>query len=224
MDADGTRGDANDPTEPIDLSGLYADRPVPDDLEDRVVDGLVGAGLLVGRSGDAGSPGVHFTAQRPPARRSTPAGAMWPTLLRVAAGLALLGGGWLLGRSAGEGAAPGPPGAPETAPDHMLLLWEDPASPPAGDPSAVAAEYAAWAGMVASGGTPISGDELGSPRTLLPPDGREPTPPADATAGLRLGGYFLVATGSSDAAEALARDHPHRVNGGWVEVVPLVGR
>jgi len=80
---------------------------------------------------------------------------------------------------------------------------------------------------VAESGVSISGDELGPIRRLFGPVEGDSTSvgPTDASPAseYRVGGYFMIGAGEEQAAE-LAESHPHRRNGGWVEVAPVVMR
>lgn len=144
--------------------------------------------------------------RRAPARR-------WS--LRAAAAVVLLAAGWAAGRWVGPG------GAGEREARYMLLLWEGPGFAAGVDPSTFAPEYAGWARGVASSGIAVTGEELALERAWVGPGGASERPPG--TAGLRLGGYFLVDVADEAAARRLARAHPHLGHGGWIEVAPLVG-
>lgn len=188
-----------------ELEGLYADRPLPPELEERVVGGLVDEGLIASPS----------RGRRPP--------RWWRTaILQTAAALVLFAGGvWAGGVWAGAAGTAEPPpegGLAEPGPAFMLLLWEGEGWNPPDDPEAVAAAYASWAGSLARAGVPISGDELGLERTVIG------AAAARASEGAMIGGYFIVGAESAEQARALVEGHPHLANGGAIEIAPIVER
>jgi hypothetical protein len=187
----------HEPDERVDgLESVFADRDVPETMEDAVVARLREEGSLIGKPA-AGARG---------ARR----GAWIP---RAAAAAALFVVGW------GAGARFAPASAVAPDPSHVLLLWEGPDFDPGTGSAAVAAEYGTWAGEAARSAEWLTGNEL-SPRRVYVPGGEAPVFSGDAT----LGGYFLVTVGSDEEAWALAGDHPHVRRGGWIEVAPIVSR
>jgi hypothetical protein len=112
-------------------------------------------------------------------------------------------------------------------PTHMLLLWEDGSFRPESYPGEHAATYTAWLREVEEDGTLITGDELAparayaGPETTGEPDDDSPIAPGPDA---RVSGFFLVRAGSMEAAARIAATHPHRENGGWIEVAEIVRR
>lgn len=205
-------GDGRDDGPIPGFEDLYRDRPVPEELEDRIVADLAQAGLL----------GAGPAPWKATGRRTRPWGNGW---FQAAAGLVLFGLGWGGARLA-HSAAPAPPpaaGVEAIAPRFMFLLWEDPSFADGAPAGAVAEEYAAWARTVAGGGTAITGNELAPARALVAPRNREDGNTA-LPEGARLGGYFIVEAPTADQARALAEGHPHGGYGGWIEVAPIVTR
>lgn len=206
---------------PIDgLDGLYQDRSEPAGLEDAVVGRLRDEGLIGDRGVRPlhGSPAVGRPAPEDRPYRSSPPGSYRGArhLARAASVLLLVGAGWVGGRLTAE------PALLESfdnqsAPAHMLLLWEDGDFDPGLPPDAVASEYAAWAAGVAQEGTLLSGHEL-APARVYVGDRIE----AASSDGF-VGGYFIVRTNAEDATE-LAMNHPHVRYGGSIEVAPVVLR
>lgn len=217
------KSDTNEPVGP-DLDRLHSDRDPPDALEDRVVEALRAEGALrtdgeLRSEGSEGSIRSVGSKGRPGAEVVGAAGEhRIPRRYRmglIAAGIALFIAGSLVGRAMARTTGPL---AATTGQPFMLLLWEDDRFS-AGSPDAVAEEYAAWAEQVARSGSPISGDELGPSRTIGGSVGGA-GPASDA----RIGGYFLVHAENAEAADRLARDHPHVGHGGWIDVAPILQR
>lgn len=180
------------------LDGLYADREPPPGLEDRMVEGLRKHGLV----------GTQ--------RAWNPPGAMW----HAAAALVVFAAGVWVGTTRRVATTPEQPlaAAAEGGPRYMLLLWEDERFDPPEDPGAVAAAYRAWAGALAERGVPVTGDELGVERALLGPSTVRPSD------GATIGGYFTLGAASLEEARRLVEGHPHLVNGGAIEIAPIVER
>ena len=198
-----------------DLEELFQGRRAPAQLEDLVIAAVRDSGW----PGDVGTTPVGALGgglRRPGAGR-------WA--LRVAANFLVFLAGWGAGRSTT---------GPEPAPTHLLLLWEDERFTPEATPGAHAQAYGAWLGTVAAAGTWITGQELAPPRIYANPldggtDGDpggdpSPEPPGEVRADARIGGLFLVRAESLQDAARIAATHPHRANGGWIEVAEIVHR
>lgn len=190
------RNDGDDEN-PVELGDAFAGRVPDPGTEDEVVALLRAEGLLKGRPRTALS-------------------LAW----RVAAGLVLFTGGWISSSVANRVATPpeaGPPGVVAGGVEaYMLLIREGPDYVEERVPGERTAEYGTWARTIVGEGIPVSGEELGPASTMLPP-----LELADASEPTRISGFFIVETDSARAAE-LARTHPHRTYGGWVEVRPVV--
>jgi hypothetical protein len=171
--------DSLSPEERAALDRLPRAAAPPPHLEDRVVAALHRAGRL-----------------RP--RRARPA---W---LRLAAAIALVSGGLVLGRLT-------MPTAPAPADSAYLLLLYGGDAPIGAEPGRVA-EYAAWAGTLRQRQQLIVAERL-------TPDARvlgQPTP-----GGAGPVGFFLIRADTLDAAAATAASCPHLKYGGTVVVRPV---
>jgi hypothetical protein len=201
---------------PLDLSGLYADRAPPHDLEDRVTADYVGF-CGVGNAAGARAPAAgSWAARARVGHRSGP-------LLRLAAGLALFLGGFGVARilpDDGRGVSPDSGVVDDRVETRrfMLLLWEGPGFGSDAHHSELAAEYTAWARAAAGAGIAITGAELGAERDLIPPVRPTGSAPSEE---FRVGGYFVIAVSGVLAARRLAEDHPHIGHGGWIEVAEI---
>lgn len=182
-----------------DLERLYSGRKPSVELEERVVEDFR-------RSTGSG-----------PRRRGPRFGPRGATL-QAAAAVVVFMTGWAAGASVSDGAGTAPVGPADAGPGVMLLLWEGGGFDASGDAEATAAEYAAWARSVAGTGVAISGEELGAGRTIVGDPGAVPGGSA------RLGGYFLLGTGSLEEARRLVQDHPHLARGGAIEIATIVRR
>lgn len=131
-----------------------------------------------------------------------------PMLLAAAAVIAAFAGGWITHGWTTPGLAP-----PDSGPRYMLLLYGA-ASTPDEEPRRVS-EYRQWAGSIASRGGHVSGEKLEDRAVLL---GAESVAHLDPN---ELGGFFIVSARDDQAAEALARTHPHLKYGGRVLVRPI---
>jgi hypothetical protein len=101
----------------------------------------------------------------------------------------------------------------DTGPRYMLLLYGADRTPEE-EPRRVS-EYTAWARSIASGGVHVSGEKLEDRAMLLGAAQGAHLDPDD------LGGFFIVGARDDQAAEALARTHPHLNYGGRVLVRPI---
>lgn len=166
-------------------------------------------------------PAAHVRFGRRLERETRRAGLMAPRRrvpLLVAAAVALLLAGGLLGR----GLAPGPRaegGGASAALGHprfMLVLRGD--APDRRYPADVlVAEYKAWAGTLTEAGALVTGAELeqGTGRWVAPATESDPT-------STRLAGFFLIRAPSYDSALAIAQESPHAAYGGVIEVRRIV--
>lgn len=195
-------GDAVDP-----LAGMPAEVEPPAELRAQVVDALRAQGLVRG------------------AREPRMPLAYWS--LSAAAVLVA----FLAGRASDDGLAHGVEGAPESvvAPASpglavpegrsawALMLYEDERFDPGeSTPDEVARAYGAWARAAAAQGVMLMAEKFSDEETLLV-DGEARTRPfaVDAPPGM-LGGMFVVAAPTREAALALARETPHHEMGGIV--------
>jgi len=155
---------------------------------------------------------IRFGRNLERSRRST----RWATGLRVAAALALLLGGGLVGRLTVEPPAVVlPPGPPSQA--YLLVIRGD--EPNRRFPERrLEGEYRDWAVDLAGEGKLIAAQRLRD-------DGgrwvRDLAPPDEDPATLALRGYFLIYADSYDEAVRLARESPHIAYGGTIEVRAL---
>ena len=194
-------GDADDL-----VAGMPAEVEPPAELHAQVVDALRAQGLV------RGAP-----APRPPL-------AYWA--LSAAAVLVA----FLAGR-AGAGLPPGAPTAPETAvapgtpglaiPEGSsawaLLLYEDRRfDAGALSPGEVARAYDAWGRAAAARGVMLMGEKFSDEETLLVGGEVTTRPLSFAALPGMLGGIFVVAAPTREAALALAREMPHHELGGIV--------
>jgi hypothetical protein len=115
-----------------------------------------------------------------------------------------------VGLAAGRWLPPRP--AHPAEPVYLLLLYAGPART-AGDETARAREYGAWAASLRKEGSLLGAERLGSEQRLLG-EGRLAALPAAR-------GYFLFRAADMDEALAIARTCPHLKHGGQVSVQPL---
>jgi hypothetical protein len=135
----------------------------------------------------------------------------WRAALVAAAMVVAFAGGWAAhewsvrpqGRSASA----------DVRQRYMLLLYGAESAP--GEEAQRVNEYRAWAGSIASSGAHVSGEKLDDRAIVL---GGEPGADPDAN---DLGGFFIISAGDDQAAEALARTHPHLRHGGRVLIRPV---
>ena len=126
--------------------------------------------------------------------------------LRAAAAIAIFAAGWV-SAAAYHARSDGPGGS-----RFVFLLYGE-TSPPE-DAAARAAEYGAWARELRRQGGRVSGERLGAGAISI----------GEAPAGaVSLGGFFIVEAASSEAAGALALEHPHARYGGTIVVRPIAG-
>jgi hypothetical protein len=109
-------------------------------------------------------------------------------------------------------------------PDYMLLLYERPetfANVTSEQMEQVVAKYVAWRTRLGSTGKISGGNKLrdGSGRSLQPGGGRVTVRdgPFTETKDV-IGGYFIINAASYDEAVDLARDCPHLLFGGGIEI------
>ena len=189
------------------LAGIPAEVEPPAELHAQVVDALRAQGLL----------------REPPARRMP--FAYWA--LSAAAVLAA----FLAGRASGDGLLPvalekpyvavaqSTPelAIPEGSSAWAFLLYED-GRFDAGQlsPEEVARTYAAWAQLASARGVMLMAEKFSDEETLLVGGEARPRPLGVAAPPGTLGGIFIVAAPTREAALALARETPHHEMGGIV--------
>ncbi len=185
----------HDQDQPVEVGGLYMDRVPRASLEDEVVQGLRGRGVL----------------QRPNTSRRT-------RMLQAAAGVVLFLTGW----GGGWGTAQIDRSVPVDE-QYMLLLWEGPefeADQSLAEEYGAWGRTVGESGVAVSGEELGSSRQLLGPTNLVAQGAAGATgPPSE----YRLGGYFMLGAGEEEAL-ALAENHPHRRHGGWVEVAAVVVR
>jgi hypothetical protein len=189
------------------LAGMPAEVEPPAELRAQVVDALRAQGLVRG----ARAPRVPL--------------AYWA--LSAAAVLAA----FLAGRASGDGLTPrvpeareiavvsGTPGLaiPEGSSAWAFLLYED-GRFDAGDrrPDEVARAYDAWGRAAAARGVMLLGEKFSDEETLLVGGEARSRPLGVVAPPGTLGGIFIVAAPTREAALALARETPHHEMGGMV--------
>lgn len=195
-------GDAVDP-----LAGMPAELEPPAELRAQVVDALRAQGLVRGAR-EPRTPLVYWS---------------------ISAAAVLVA--FLAGRASDDGlrrgleeapesvVAPASPGlaVPEGSSAWALMLYEDERFDPGeSTPDEVARAYGAWARAAAAQGVMLMAEKFSDEETLLV-DGEARTRPfgVDAPPGM-LGGMFVVAAPTREAALALARETPHHEMGGIV--------
>jgi len=169
----------------------------PEALEERVVAAMRSRGLLG------------------PRRPRLMAAGRWVAAL--AAGVLLFVAGLAIGR----GSAPAP--VRSESPRFMLLLHEDGQYEEV-PPDAVAGrvdEYRRWASRLQEAGHFVTGEKLEARGAVLSRGGSSAMEPAETTADDTIAGFFIISADSYDAALALARDCPHLLHGGRIEVRPI---
>ena len=166
--------------ERADFDRLPREAMPPQHLEERVVASLRRAGHLQ------------------PAR----ARSAW---LRIAAAVALVLGGVLIGRLTTA------PATPSSQPAYLLLLYGGESLPH--EEASRVAEYAAWAATLTHRGQLILAERLRPERRVV-----GPSPPA---AGDRAVGFFLIRADDLDSATVVAQSCPHRKYGGTIVVRPI---
>jgi hypothetical protein len=195
-------GGATDP-----LAGISAEVEPPLELRAHVVDALRAQGLVRGAR----------TSRAPLAYWTLSAAAV---LVAFLAGRASDDGLPRGGEEAPESVvAPTGPGlvVPEGSSAWALMLYEDGRFDPGeSTPDEVARAYGAWARAAAAQGVMLMAEKFSDEETLLV-DGEARTRPfgGDAPPGM-LGGMFVVAAPTREAALALARETPHHEMGGIV--------
>ena len=136
-------------------------------------------------------------------RRGRPSAGPW---LRAAAAIVLFAAGW-----GSAGAYHARSDAPPRGSRFVFLLYGETSAPE--DAAARAAEYGAWARELRRQGGRVSGERLGAGAMSI----------GDAPPGASaLGGFFIVEAASSEAARALAIEHPHSRYGGAIVVRPII--
>jgi hypothetical protein len=176
------------------LRGLSRGPEPPAGLEQRVVDSLRSRGLLASRARR------HF--------RWT-----W-AVASVTAGVFCFGAGVLFG-SRGV-ATPSKPAGNQ----YVLLLTNSSSVATSGAPQEIALvqEYSAWAQRQRLAGRLIAGEKLNDASLEL--SGSQ-GPQKVHTQDTSLGGYFVIAAPSLDAAIAIARTCPHLKRGGTIVIRPI---
>jgi hypothetical protein len=125
-------------------------------------------------------------------------------LLRVAAGIALLGLGYLCGQRAST--------LPEGTTRYLLLLWEDESfDVPRAGPQVLVAEYRNWASTLRRERHFLGGEDLEPSATRLP----ERT---ETITSEHVGGFFLITASGDAEALAIARTCPHLRHHGRIEL------
>ena len=164
-------------------------RPLPPELEERVIERLRASGLL--------------------ARRQAPRSSRrW----LLAAGLALLVVGFALGRWQAQRSSKGRPMPP--TPSYILLLHQDASYRWGPGRIALMAEEARWARRLEKRAELIEGEALIDDGHLLTPTRTvERLAPGD-----QVSGFFLLSVTSDERALAIARSSPHLTRGGRVEL------
>jgi hypothetical protein len=170
-------------------SGLARELVPPPEVEERIVRELASRGLIR------------------PRRRAVP--AAW---IGVAAGLALLAAGFLIGR--GSAPKPAEPPAPRYA--LFLLRGSEEGAPPAAEEAGRVEEYRDWARGLARGGRYVTGERLDDRSAHL---GSGPSPALPAEEEVR--GFFIVSASDFEDALAVARGCPHLRHGGRILVRPI---
>lgn len=130
-------------------------------------------------------------------------------MLLAAAGVMLaFAGGWMTHAWTTPGAV-----TADAEPRYVLLLYGA-GSTPDEEPRRVS-EYRQWAGSIASAGGHVSGEKLEDRAVLLGAESGGHLDPNE------LRGFFVVSARDDQAAEALARTHPHLKYGGRVLIRPI---
>lgn len=165
-------------------------RPLPPELEGRVIERLRASGLL--------------------ARRQAPASSRrWLLPASLAASLALLVVGFELGRWQARRSSNGPP-----TPTYILLLHQDASFRWGPGRIALMAEEDRWARGLQKKAELIEGEALTDDGHLVTPTrtvGR-------LVPGDHVSGFFLLSVTSDERALAIARSSPHLTRGGRVEL------
>ncbi|MGH9367723.1 MAG: YciI family protein, partial [Thermoanaerobaculia bacterium] len=174
------------------FSELARELPPPDAVEERIVSALRSRGLI--RSG------------RPRARA-------WAAIGAVAAGIALLAAGYLLGRgsTAARQAA-----LPESRFALFLLRGEQQEPARGEEEAARVEEYRAWARGLAGAGRFVTGEKLEDRGERLGVSG-----PLAAPAEEEIRGFFVISASDFEDALAVARGCPHLRYGGRILVRPI---
>ncbi len=184
------------------LEALYANREPRPGLDQDIFGGLVSDGLIPTR----------------------PLGTLGgrPRLRTIVASAAL----FVLGFAASEfRPAAGVIGS--TDDQFMLLLYDPPELASRSDEqhAATVEAYRNWGLNEVAAGRLVSGQPLMQDRELLQPsDGSVSTPDQlspDVPNGYLMGGYFIISATDFEEAVRVAETHPHRANGGWIEVRPI---
>ena len=168
------------------MHDLERETAPPPELKGRVTRTLRARGLLDG--------------SRRPLRRPA---------VRIAAALALVAGGWLLGRWT-------PAAAPGAGEPYLLVLHEDERFLPARPPAELVREYTQWAGALRERGALIAAEPLDGWSATLP---RDAGSDAEGPALGPMTGFFLVRAEDREAAVELAGTHPHLGYGGSIRVL-----
>jgi hypothetical protein len=182
----------NDDASPAEgriASGLARELSPPPEAEERIVRELASRGLIR------------------PRRRAFP--AAW---MGVAAGLALLSAGFLIGR----GSAPRQPAPPEPRYVLFLLRGSEEGTPRPVEEAVRVEEYRAWARGLARAGRYVTGERLDDRSERL---GAGPSPAVPAEEEVR--GFFIVSASDFEEALAVARGCPHLRHGGRILVRPV---
>lgn len=195
-------GDADDL-----LAGMPAEVEPPAELRAQVVDALRAQGLVRGAA----------VPRTPLAYWALSATAV---LVAFLAGRASADGFPSGAREAPEIAvAPGIPGLaiPEGSSAWAFLLYEDARFDAEGlSPDEVARVYDAWGRAATARGVMLMGEKFSDEETLLVGGEAITRPLGFASAPGMLGGIFVVAAPTREAALALARETPHHEMGGIV--------
>ena len=193
-----------DPNErPSPLARLGASRPLPDELEDRVIRSLRLAGAF----------------DRPPSRSA------WPPSRRAIMAAMLLAASlafFVLGRRTAD--RPGVNAGAAAGTKWMLLLYEDESfqGPAPGREADYVEEYRAWATLIRGRGQLLDGAELTAGGGLLEPGGGVIRPGELVAPGAgRVTGYFVVTAPTLGKAGEIAATCPHIRHRGRIVIKPL---
>lgn len=194
---DDLSSDGLSPRESEHVSGIYANRTPSTDFTERVVSGVRADGVV-----------VTLPPMRGPRWRWVSA-QVAATIAAFAVGIGV--GGRISATSAAGGTVS------EAPPAFVFLLHDAPESPPVDSPAELqlVTAYTRWANAAVQQAGDISGLRLSDRVEYLAPSS---TPPEASPILPGVVGFFTVPSRSWEDAVRLARGHPHRAAGGWVEV------